>query len=107
MVILELAREQRLHRVSARYEMAGGDMEVFLLNRLGSDPTDLSGSKSVASVSNRDASGKAAIDFDPKGARYVALRWTPKAGSDRSLEVAEVNAFGDVAARNVTAERSA
>ena len=95
-VVLELAQEQRLHRVSARYDTAGGEMEVFLLNKLAADPADLSGAKPVAAVSLRDASGKAATDFDPQGARYVALRWTPATGSDRSLSIAEVKAFGDL-----------
>ena len=37
------------------------------------------------------------MDFDPKGARYVALRWTPAdQGLGKSFEVAEVSAFGDM-----------
>jgi len=40
---------------------------------------------------------KAALDFDPHGARYVALRWTPQDGTTpRSFEVAEVSAFGEM-----------
>lgn len=95
-VVLELAQEQRLHRVSARTDIAGGAMDVYLLNKLSNDASDLSNVKPVASVTDRDASGKAAIDFDPKGARYVALRWTPEAAATRGIEIAEVNAFGDV-----------
>ncbi len=95
-VILELAQAEQLHRVSARYQMTSAHMDVYLLNELAADPADFGSAKPVASALDPDASGKAAIDFDPKGARYVALRWTPAAGSDRSLEVAEVNAFGNV-----------
>ena len=54
--------------------------------------------KPIASVTDRSGDGKAAVDFDPQGARYVALRWTPEgpARADRAFEVAEINAFGDV-----------
>lgn len=97
LAVLELAQEQRLHRVSARYDLAGGRMEVYLLENFDREHPDLTAARPVASAADRDTSGKAAIDFDAKGARYVALRWTPEAGgSDRSFAVAEVNAFGDV-----------
>lgn len=95
-VILELAEQERLHRVSARYKMAGGHMEVYLLDRLNADPGDLENARPVASAVDLDANGKTAIDFDPKGARYVALRWTPAKAGTRSFEVTEVNAFGDM-----------
>lgn len=95
-VVLELADKQRLHRVTARYEAMRGSLDVYLLNKLPTDAAELSGANPTASTIDRDANGKAAIEFDPKGARYVALRWTPEAGSERALEVAEVNAFGDV-----------
>ena len=96
-VIVELAESERLNRVSARYQMAAGRMDVYLLNKLAADPGDLSGLKPVASASDDDSDGKAAVDFDPQGARYVALRWTPaNASADRAFEVAEINAFGDM-----------
>lgn len=95
-VVFELAEQERLHRVSARYQMASGRMDVYLLDEVPANPGDLSGAKPVAAAAVRDASGKAALDFDPKGARYVALRWTPEKPGDRALEVTEVNAFGDM-----------
>jgi hypothetical protein len=98
-VIVELAESERLNRVSALYEMASGRMDVYLLNELGQNPADLGGAKPVASVTDRSGDGKAAVDFDPQGARFIALRWTPDAAwrGARSFEVAEINAFGDVA----------
>jgi hypothetical protein len=38
------------------------------------------------------------VNFNPCGARYVALRWTPDATQNHheDFEVAEINAFGDV-----------
>jgi hypothetical protein len=97
-VIVELADRERLHRVSAVYKMAKGRLDVFLLQELGTDPGELSGAKAVASVTDTDGDGKAALDFDTQGARYVALRWTPAdtSGAPHSFEVAELSAFGEM-----------
>ena len=96
-VIVELADHERLHRVSAVYKMEKGRLDVFLLNALESDPGDLSGAKPIASVTDTAADGKAAVDFDPHGARYIALRWTPvDAKAVHSFEVAELYAFGEM-----------
>ncbi len=94
--IFELAAEQRLHRVTARYEMAGGGMDVYLLKDLPANSTDFGAAQPIAAAKNFGASGKAAIDFDPQGARYVALRLTPGKPGDRPPVVTEVNAFGDM-----------
>lgn len=96
-VVVELADLERLHRVSAVYKMASGRLDVFLLNELGENPGDLSGLKPIASVTDMSADGKAAVDFDTHGARYVALRWTPAdAKGPHGFEVAEVYAFGEM-----------
>jgi hypothetical protein len=95
-VILELAAEERIHRVSARYQVASGQMEVYLLDKLSADPRNLDDAVPVVSAVAIESGGKTAVDFDPKGARYVALRWTPETRGDRSFQVAEVKAFGDM-----------
>jgi hypothetical protein len=96
-VIVELAEFERLHRVSAVYKMDKGRLDVFLLRELGSNPGDLQGKTPAASATDIDGAGNAALDFDPSGARYVALRWTPAEGTTtRSFEVAEVSAFGEM-----------
>jgi hypothetical protein len=99
-VIVELAASERLNRVSALYKMhAPGRLEIFLLEDLSAQAIDLTNQKPVASVTDDNGDGKAAVDFDPHGARYVALRWTPaddSATPDRSFEIAEINAFGNV-----------
>jgi len=96
-VIVELAAWERLHRVSALYQMQPGQLDVYLLKELGNNPADLTGAKAIASVTDQAAQGKAAVDFDPQGARYIALRWTP---TDRDpgqrFEVAEINVFGEM-----------
>jgi len=120
-VIVELSDLERLHRVSAVYKMEKGRMDVFLLHDLGTDPGDLSGATPIASTTDTDGDGKSAVDFDPHGARYVALRWTPAglearftadskdyadyqtppdladtAKGPHGFEVAEVSAFGEM-----------
>jgi len=96
-VIVELADYERLHRVSAVYKMAKGRLDVFLLNDLGTNPGDLDGLKPIASVADIAADGKAAVDFDSHGARFVALRWTPsEANEPHGFEVAELYAFGEM-----------
>ena len=96
-VVIELAERERLHRVSAVYKMQRGRLDVFLLPELTENPADLRGRTPVASVTDQAAGGKAAVDFDPKGARYIALRWTPAERADvRGFEVAEVSAFGEM-----------
>ena len=96
-VIVELGENEKLHRVSAVYKMEKGRLDVYLMDELGTDPGDLSGAKPVASVADTAADGKAAVDFDPHGARYVALRWTPADGkAPHGFEVAELYAFGEM-----------
>lgn len=95
-VIIALADRQSLHRVSAVYQMRQGLVEVYILDQLGSIPGDLSGARLIASVPDQTGDGRAAVNFDPHGARYVALRWTPKKGQTESVEVAEIAAFGAV-----------
>jgi hypothetical protein len=96
-VIVELADRERLHRVSAVYKMEKGKLDVFLLPDLGTAPGDLNNAALVASVTDTTGGGKAAVDFDTKGARYVALRWTPAdANTPHGFEVAEVSAFGEM-----------
>jgi hypothetical protein len=96
-VIVELAEHERLHRVSAVYKMEKGRLDVFLLEDLGTNPGDLSAKKPVASVTDAEGGGKAALDFDPSGARYVALRWTPaNADAPHGFEIAELSAYGEM-----------
>jgi hypothetical protein len=96
-VIVELAAWERLHRVTALYQMQAGQLDVYLLNELGENPGDLTGAKYISSAADRNAEGKAAVNFNPQGARYVALRWTSAKRDDpHGFEVAEINAFGDM-----------
>ena len=98
-VIVELADSERLQRVSALYTMkAPGRLDVYLLDELSKSSIDLAYQTPVASVTDENGAGKAAVNFDPQGARYVALRWTPAsdAAGQRGFEIAEIDAFGEV-----------
>jgi hypothetical protein len=95
--IIELRDREQLHRVSALYKMQSGRLDIYLADDLLSDPGDLRDLKPIATITD-PGNGKAAVNFDPKGARYVALRWTPDLAQNRNenFELAEVNAFGHV-----------
>jgi hypothetical protein len=90
--IIELAKGQRLHRVSATYQVEDGRLDVYLLNDLNAHLENI---EPVASIVDL-AGGKAAVDFDPQGARYVALRWTRTKSRGGRFEVAEIGAFSVV-----------
>jgi hypothetical protein len=90
-LIVELAQNQRLRRVTAVCDMEGR-LDVYLGNRLRSDNADILNGKPVASIVN-PLGDKTAVDFEPRGARYVALRWTRKKPVTKTFKVAEVGAF--------------
>ena len=96
-VVVELPETQQLHRVSALYDMRAGRLDVYAMNSLRSDMGNLQGIAPIASASDTAGEGKASVNFNPQGARYVALRWTPnRHAADKSFHVAEINAFGNV-----------
>jgi hypothetical protein len=96
-VVVELADREELHRISALYKMQAGRLDVYLADRLPADPNNLDGLTPVATVTD-PGNGKAAVNFNPHGSRYVTLRWTPDRAQNHNedFELAEINAFGDV-----------
>ena len=95
-VILALASRQKLHRVTALSEIADARVEVYLLDRLESDPSDLTHARLVGSTTTKAGQEDLAVDFEPQAARYVALRWFPKHPHTQPAGVAEICAFGSV-----------
>ena len=95
-VVVELAVDQRLRRISAIYDTKPGRLDIFLLNSLPG-PGTLDNTKPVVSLTDADGSGKAAAEFEPRGAHYVCLRWTPADKSRRTgtFSIAEIGAFSD------------
>ncbi|MGZ5022642.1 MAG: hypothetical protein ACXWAX_08650, partial [Chthoniobacterales bacterium] len=60
---------------------------------------DLNYRRPIASATtDEDNDGIAAVDFDPQGVRYVAVRFTPADASANTnpFEIVEINAYGDV-----------
>src|SRR5439155_13227706 len=98
---------QRLNRVSMRYKMQSGRLEVFLLNALPQNAADLSGP--VDTVKDTAGNGKAALDFNPQGARYVALRWTSEAkvGDGKDFGSVDGKDFGSVTGSGAAAGNGA
>src|SRR5207247_9550282 len=92
-VIVELTGVEKLHRASAIYQMEGGRLELYLLNDLSGEGSELLSGKPLASMPN-PPEGKAVIDFEPRGARYIAFRWTRGKGAKGEFQVAELGAFG-------------
>jgi hypothetical protein len=97
-VVVELSDVQRLHRVSAIYDMQPGRLDVYALSAMNGSAENLDGLKPIASATDNAGEGKASVDFNPQGARYVALRWTPEQTrpAETSFRIAEINAFGNV-----------
>jgi len=129
--VIDLGRESKLRRLSARYSPRKGMVEFYVLKSLpvavktendqlkadalqkgapaGQTPaatastefaTDLnltdamfSNLKPVASVTNSEGEGRAAVDFPETSGRYVMVRWSSPS-SQSPLSVSEIAAFG-------------
>ncbi len=95
-IVVGLASHQKLHRISALSAISDARVEVYLLDRLEADPSDLSHARLVGSTTISGTDDTLAIDFEPQAANYVALRWYPKHPHNQTATVAEVCAFGSV-----------
>jgi hypothetical protein len=94
-VIVELAKSAQLHRVSTAFKAEDARLEVFLLNELPKDPTDLRFATPAGSVVELpDEKGMVTVNFSVSTARYVALRWKRNKRQD-AFTVAEISAFSN------------
>lgn len=95
-VIVELAKNANLHRVTTAFKAEDEvKLDVFLLNDLPKDANDFRFAKQVASIVDLpDNHGVMTADFAVNSARYVALRWTRKR-SQGPFEVAEISALSN------------
>ena len=94
-VVVELAQNANLHRVTTAFKAEDAKLDVYLLNELPKDANDLRFAKPIASiVCLPDNHGVMTADFSVSSARYVALRWTRKKWQ-QPFEVAEVSAFSN------------
>lgn len=95
-IVVGLANQQKLHRITALSKISDARVEVYLLDRLESDPSDLSHAKLVGSTTTNAGDDTLGVNFDPQAAHYVALRWYPKHPHNQTAEIAEICAFGSV-----------
>lgn len=97
--IVELAGTENIHRVTALYRaQTRGRFDVYLLEENKKELTDFSHRRPIASVLTKDDEDKTAVEFNPAGARYVAIRFTPlqAQANDRPFEMVEISAYGDM-----------
>jgi hypothetical protein len=92
-MIVQLAGNQPVYRISVVPGSQGGQVDVYLLNELSRNPGDLAAIKPTATIVDLVVGREAAVDFAPRQARYVALRWTQNKPLISAPEVAEVGAF--------------
>lgn len=93
-VIVELVRNEQLHRVTTVFHAQNVKVNVFLLNSLPNNVDDLGGAKALTCGLDKFDLGKAGVEFDPSNAHFVAVQWTRPAATAAPFEVAEVSAFG-------------
>ncbi len=95
-VELDAAEDIRLVRALYRAPIAGR-FDVYQLEELGKGTTDLKFRHPIASTTVEAEGDEAAVDFDPAGARYLAISFTPtETTSDANpFEIIEITAYGD------------
>jgi hypothetical protein len=91
-VIVELAENRKLHRVSAFFDIEDSRLDVYLLDKLNNAGADVLNGRPIATIA-QPAGGEAAVEFQPQGAGYVAFRWTRKKPVTGTFKVAELGAF--------------
>jgi hypothetical protein len=96
-VIVELARSDQIHRVDAVYTSESVKLDVYLLNELPKNPGDFRALTPIGSIVDVANRGEATLDFAPRSARYVALRWTRQGPGREPFHVTEVSVFAAVA----------
>jgi hypothetical protein len=95
MVVVELAKNAKLHRVSTVFKAEDTRLDVLLLNELPRNVGDLQFAKPDASIVDLpDERGKITVDFSVSSARYVVLRWK-RSKWQEPFSVAEISAFSN------------
>ena len=92
-VIVKVTDAKPIHRVSVVPGSASPKVDVYLLNELPRDLSDLDKDKPLTSILDLAVGKEAAVDFSPQRARYVALRWTLAPTVITPFQIAEISAF--------------
>jgi hypothetical protein len=94
-VIIKLTQSRVLHRVSVVVGSEAGKVDVYLLDEIRGDGSDLDKLKPVGSIVDLGIAREAVVDFAPRNARYVALRWALPKNYSRPLAIAEIGVFSN------------
>ncbi|HXX41349.1 MAG TPA: hypothetical protein VEI58_03690 [Chthoniobacterales bacterium] len=95
--IVELARSESVHHVDSVFNAEdNAKLDVYLLSVLPKQPGDLSGGIPLACSIDQTDVARAAIDFAPTSARYVAFRWTRVKSSEVPFNVADVSVLASL-----------
>ncbi|HWY50579.1 MAG TPA: hypothetical protein VNW72_03770 [Chthoniobacterales bacterium] len=94
-LIVKLTESKPVHRVSVVVGSQAGEVNVYLLDEIPRDPSDLDKVKPVASITDFEVGREAVADFAPKNARYIALRWALSKNYSHPMAVAEVSVFSN------------
>ena len=100
-LIVKLTESKPVHRVSVVVGSQAGKVDVYLLDEIPRDPSDLDKVKPVGSIVDLGVAREAVADFAPKSARYIALRWALSKNHSHPLAVAEVSVFSNAAGGTV------
>lgn len=98
-LIVKLIESRPVHRVSVVVGSEAGTVDVYLLNEMPRNSSDLDKVKPVASIVDLSVAREATVDIAPQSAGYVALRWALSKNHSHPLAVAEVSAFSNAANR--------
>jgi len=92
-VVVKLTESKPIHRVSVVPASESLKVDVYLLDELPRDLSNLDKIKPLTSIVDLVVGREAAVDFAPQKARYVVLRWTLSTTAVGPLKIAEISAF--------------
>jgi hypothetical protein len=96
-LIVKLNESKPVHRVSVVVASQAGEVNVYLLDEIPREPSDLDKVKPVGSIVDLGVAHEAGAEFAPKSAHYIALRWALSRNHSHPLAVAEVSVFSNAA----------
>ena len=92
-LVVKLTESKPIHRVSVVPGSECRKVDVYLLDELPRDLSDLDKIEPLTSMVDLVVGKEASVDFAPHKARYVALRWTLAGTASGPLKIAEIGAF--------------
>jgi len=92
-VIVKLTDRKPIHRVSVVPGSDSRKVDVYLLDELPGDASDLDKDNPLTSIVDLVVGKEASVDFPPQRARYVVLRWTLAETVVAPFKIAEISAF--------------